>query len=575
MTDRHNNFWLETYQAQKLNNIIHGYDDMEPPYLQGKGINPLCWPEEGVSENMLPYLDVWTQSKVELEINQKGQKFYALCTNSTFFKNLPSKIPLYEVNEIETNKNKTKQNPDKRRKPNLFKVKKMLNKKTERSPSPKVNYITNIAAKKQVSEFNSPVKISKEKINENAGTHLKVTGKEKDVESNKICTQEMSNISTESSESNGNNLSRKSHQDSIRAKKDAEFIFHLGEANNQLKSINKNIEENNLIENLKNFLKGKKFTNILDIKIANESEETKRSSEISLLDYFDQLISEIPLDIKQVDKDTILKRLYDYIEICKNKEENNDIVNKICDELNQPSDSEIDEQDIQKNNIKGNLVNVIVNWIKKCFKEDFEEINKMKLEKKEKNKSEGKVDKKKETNVDFFKSNFESFVEEHDLILIEKARGKKKVIFDYLIKIKQEKDPINYLKKMQKLDYLGKIKKAKFKKFLERDKIEQINKYKNKKCRKEILKIYKSKNLKNLLFLCDQFYRDKGISIKIRDPEDFENEIRKLEEYKDFKLELSQRENDDIQDRLRKFEEIVENPLRCLTESGFKNNNSK
>lgn len=583
MTDRHNNIWLEKDKAQILNNIILGYDDMEPPYLQGKGINPLCWPEEGVSENS----DVGTPSKVELEINQKGEKFYAPCTNSILFKNLPSlKIPLYKVNETETNKNKTKQNPDKRRKPNLFKVKKMLNKKTERSPSPKVNYITNIAAKKQVSEFNSPVKISKEKIKENAGTHLKITGEEKDVESNKICTQEMSNKSTESSELNGNNLSRKSHQDSIRAKKDAEFIFHLGEAHNQLKSINKNIEENNLIENLKNFLKGKKFTNILDIKIANESEETKRSSEISLLDYFDQLISEIPPNIKKVDKDTILKRLYDYIEICKNKEKNNHIVNENCDELNQSSDSEIDEQDdddnsdedeqdIKKNNKKGNLVNVIVNWIKKCFKEDFEEISKMKLEKKKKNKSEGKVNKKKETNLDFFKSNFESFVEEHDLILIENAREKKKVIFDYLIKIKQEKDPVNYLKKMQKLDYLGKIKNAKFKKFLERDKIKQIIKYKNEKCRKEIFKIYKSKNLKNLIFLCDQFYRDKGISIKIRDLKDFENEIRKLEEYKDFKLELSQRENDDIQDRLRKFEEIVENPLRCLTESGFKNNNSK
>jgi hypothetical protein len=396
----------------------------------------------------------------------------------------------------------------------------MLNKKTERSPSPKVNYITNIYTKKQVSEFNSPVKISKEKIKENVDPHLKVTGKEKDVESNKICTQEVSNISTESSESNGNNLSRKSHQDSIRAKKDAEFIFHLGEAHNQLKSINKNIEENNLIENLKNFLKGKKFTNILDIKIANESEETKRSSEISLLDYFDQLISEIPLHIKKVDKDTILKRLYDYIEICKNKEKNNHIVDEICDGLNQSSDSEIDEQDdddnsdedeqdIKKNNKKGNLVNVIVNWIKKCFKEDFEEISKMELVKKEKNKSEGKVIKKKESNLDFFKSNFESFVEEHDLILIEKAGEKKKVIFDYLIKIKQEKDPVNYLKKMQKLDYLGKIKKARFKKFLERDKIEQIIKYKNEKCRKKIFKIYKSKNLKGLLLLCGQFYNDK------------------------------------------------------------------
>ena len=175
MTYRHNNIWLEKDKAQKLNNIILGYDDMEPPYLQGKEINPLCRPEEGVSENMLPYLDEGTPSKVELEKNQKGEKFYAPCTNSILFKNLPSlKIPLYKVNETETNKNKTKQNPDKRRKPNLFKVKKMLNKKTERSPSPKVNYITNIAAKKQVSEFNSPVKISKEKIKENVDPHLKL-----------------------------------------------------------------------------------------------------------------------------------------------------------------------------------------------------------------------------------------------------------------------------------------------------------------------------------------------------------------------------------------------------------------
>ena len=276
MTNSDNSFWLESYQAQKFNNIIHGYDDMEPPYLLGKKSNSLNWPEEGVSENMLQYLDVGAPAKIEFERNQKGQKFYKSYNNDNFFKNLSSlKMPLYYVNEIETNKNKAKQNPDKRRKPNLFKVEKMLNKKTERSPSPKVNYITNIYTKKQVSEFNSPVKIPKEKINENDDTHLKVIEKAKGVESNKICTQEMSNKSTESSELNGNHLSRKSHQDSIRAKKDAEFIFHLGEANNQLKSINKNIEENNLIENLKNFLKGKKFTNILDIKIAIKVKKPK------------------------------------------------------------------------------------------------------------------------------------------------------------------------------------------------------------------------------------------------------------------------------------------------------------
>ena len=88
-------------------------------------------------------------------------------------------------------------------------------------------------------------------------------------------------------------------------------------------------------------------------------------------------------------------------------------------------------------------------------------------------------------------------------------------------------------------------------------------------------KIYQSKNLEKLLILCDQFYIDKNISIKIRDPEDFEKKIRRLEEYKDFKLDLSKSEIESIQDRKRKFKIIVTELLGCLTKTGIGNNKSK
>lgn len=71
------------------------------------------------------------------------------------------------------------------------------------------------------------------------------------------------------------------------------------------------------------------------------------------------------------------------------------------------------------------------------------------------------------------------------------------------------------------------------------------------------------------------FISIKKISIKIRKPEDFENKIRRLEEYKDFKLELSKSENESIQDRKTKFEKIITELLDCLTETGIGNNKSK
>jgi len=546
---------LELYQANELNKIIFANQEKGLPYLKEK------------------------------KINQKGEIFYHNYEKKILFKELPS-LDNQNYKEDKPQANKIEQNSDNKKESNSHKEVKMLKKKKKRSPSQSNNNKTNIFVIKQ-SSGNYPIKESSVPKVNNVKNTIKILKEKKGEEFNEICNQDMSNRSTQSSELRVNQLPNESNQDLVQSAMDTNIIILPGKAHNQLKNKNKNkkIGEKELIKALKNFLTGKKLSNILNIKIANKSQETNILSEKALLDYIDKLITKNYPLIKQGVKDTILKRLYYCIEICKKKEKKKHKVDEINDELKQPSDSEIDKQDdndydeknIKKKDKKSNLVDVIIKWIETNFKEDFKEISKMELEKKEKNKSEGKLNKTKESKIAFFKTNFESFVEEHDLVQIEEAREDKKVIFDYLIKIKQEKDPVNFLKKMQKLDYLSKIKNPKLDKFLERDKIEQQFKYKNEKCRIAIYKIYKSKNLEQLLFLCGKckFYSDKKISIKFRRPEDFEKNIRELEEYKDFKLELSQTENENIQARARKLKEIVEDPLGCLAKFGFENNKSK
>ena len=548
---------LELYQEDKLNKIIFANQEKGLPYLKEK------------------------------IINQKGEIFYDNYEKKILYKELPS-LDNQNYKEDKPQANKIEQNSDNKKESNSYKEVKMLNKKKKRSPLQSNNNKTNIFVIKQ-SSGNYPIKESSVPKVNNVKNTIKILKEKKGEEFNEICNQDMSNRSTQSSELRVNQLPNESDQDLVQSAMDTNIIILPGKAHNQHKNKNKNkkIGEKELIKALKNFLTGKKLSNILNIKIANKSQETNILSEKALLDYIDKLITKNYPRIKQGVKDTILKRLYYCIEICKKKEKKKHKVDEINDELKQPSDSEIDKQDdndydeknikknIKKKDKKSNLVDVIIKWIETNFKEDFKEISKMELEKKEKNKSEGKLNKTKESKIAFFKTNFESFVEEHDLVQTEEAGEDKKVIFDYLIKIKQEKDPVNFLKKMQKLDYLSKIKNAKFDKFLERDKIEQQFKYKNEKCRIAMYKIYKSKNLEQLLFLCGKFYIDKKISIKFRRPEDFEKKIRELEEYKDFKLELSQTENENIQARARKLKEIVEDPLSCLSKFGFENNKSK
>lgn len=175
----------------------------------------------------------------------------------------------------------------------------------------------------------------------------------------------------------------------------------------------------------------------------------------------------------------------------------------------------------------------------------------------------------------FFKNNFESYFEELDKILITdeklKEEENEKEYFDDLNKITKEKNLEDDLIKISGKDHLDKKMNEQFEKFVEKDKITQQIKYKREKCRNKLYQIYQSNNFERLLSLSDQFYFDKKkdkkreLYIKIRDPEEFENRIRKMDGYNNFKLELSKRENEDIQYRANKFLEIFSDSMGYLS----------
>jgi hypothetical protein len=428
----------------------------------------------------------------------------------------------------------------------LHKENDFLNKKKNRSPQSIDNHINNLIPKK-FGSLNTSTMIFKVKICENSNIKLNVIKSKKDVLLNKNFTEGMSKKSTESTELKVRHLSKGNSQVSIQL--NTKFISLLGEAREWLE--NKNIKKKELKKNLNKYLKTKKFGYTLKKNNQNKNEET----EVSSLDYYNELISKMNLQ----EKDDILVRLYYSIDIFKNKEH---VVNILFDELTN------NDQKIKKNNI----AKIIKNWIRKNFEEDFKEVSKKhELKKKKENTQlKEKDNNNKETNSDFFESNFESFILEYDKILKTDEKQKndeiKKEIFDYIIKIKGEEDPEDYLIKMTKLVYLSKLKDAKFQKFLEIDKEVQEIKKKRQKCRNELYKLYQTKNLEGLLFLSDQFYIDKKISIKIHDVEEFKNKIRNIKGYEDFNLELSEEEKLGIQERAFELEKFVSDPVGYLKE---------
>ena len=523
MSQRNNRFFLEFNQSQELNKIFY-YEIKDPDYLSEKRFN------QGKS-NLYDYYD------------------YFNLINDIF-----TLKPICEETEPEVHDNK--HCIFDRKDSVSHKEKDFLGRKKKMSPKPKHNDKTNLFLVKFASGNSSAKKLDKTKICENVNTRLNIFKKKKEEELNITFTQGMSNKSTESTELKISQLSKESEQIMIQEEMKTKFISLLGEAHERPE--NKNIEEEVLIENLKNFLDGY----ILKKSNQNESEKTG----INALDYFNLLISKKNPQIQQEDKDKKLEGLYYLINIFKNK--NNKKKQKRKKRSNNNNNYCGSSEDIERKNREGNLVNIIKNWIRNSFKEDFKEVSELyELEKKENIQPIEKDNNNKELDLKFFKSNFEIFFMEHERILKkdEKQRAQKKKIFDYLIKIKKEKNPEKYLINMTKLDYLNKIKDEKFSKFLERDQKAQEISYKTEKCRIKYYELYKSKNLEGLLVLSDQFYKDKVKYIKICNLEAFENKIREIEGYEDFKLELSKRENKDIQARAEIFKKIVSDPVGFLT----------
>lgn len=474
----------------------------------------------------------------------------------------------------------------------------LLNKKRNMVSKSKPAHETNLDEVKFGSGNHSKANLFKTKKYENVNTNVNIIQLTKEKESNKTCTQGMANKSAELTALTVNILPKESNKVSIQTEMDIKFLEILIEAHNRPE--NNNITKEELKNNLTYFLKEKIWSEILNRNGENESGETKRLLGIYPLDYFNELINKNYSEIQQNDEDDKLVRLYHLNYIFKNKEESyisyiyqmlkkylikknkkyltkniSKYLNPLYLKIVQKNYDDNDENEIKRINKKGNLKEIIKHWIQESFLEDFEEISGCKLEKEGQSQSKKEDNNTKESKSDFFNTNFESFFKDYHRKNKEKVRGNKKQIFDYLNKIKQEKNPEDYLIKMKMLDYLSKIKDEKFEKILEKDKEDQEYKYKTEKCRKALYKIYQSKNLEKLLILCDQFYIDKNISIKIRDPEDFEKKIRRLEEYKDFKLDLSKSEIESIQDRKRKFKIIVTELLGCLTKTGIGNNKSK
>ena len=471
-----NNRFLEFYQLQKLNKI-YTYEQKEPEYFLDK------------------------------KIQQEWPNFYNNYINFTDNKQIFS----LEPKETEAEDNKFKHYYIKRQKSDLHKENDFLNKKKKRSPKPVQIYKNNIVWQNTGSGIISPKKKFKVEICENVGVNVIQT--QKNVELIKPFTQEMPNKSTESTGLSSGQLSKESDHMSVQLEIDTKFISLLEEAYKRPE--NQNLENEELKRKLKKFLKTKKF----GYTSKNNNQNKKEETEVSSWDYFNKLILNIKPPIQLSEGDILIKLFY-FIDISKNKEHAVDI---LLDELN--------------NIKKSNISDIIKNWIRKNFEEDYEEVSKLyKLEKKS-TQSKKKVDNSKENNLNFFQSNFESIILEYKKVKKtdekQKDEENKKEIYDYINKIKNEKDPEDYLIKMTKLDYLSKIKEAKFDEFLEKDKEEQKIKKQRNKCRNKLYELYQAKNLKGLLLLSDQFNNEKKKNSRgFATPKNLKIKLEKLKDMK-------------------------------------------
>ena len=120
---------------------------------------------------------------------------------------------------------------------------------------------------------------------------------------------------------------------------------------------------------------------------------------------------------------------------------------------------------------------------------------------------------------------------------------------------------------MNKLVYFNQLKSGKKFSELAKDKENQIEKYKNNKCRIKLFELFQSKDIESLILLMDQIYIDKkkkGNYIKIKNFEAFQKNINNLRGYDNFSLDLSEKEKNNINERIEKLDKIASDPIKYL-----------
>ena len=381
------------------------------------------------------------------------------------------------------------------------------------------------------------------------------------------------------------------------------IIDHLSKAQEQYKG--KNLSDDELINNLKLSFPKKTWYDILKIPTQKENIEVNKLLEKTPWDYLNELLSKKFSYSQKKDSKRILK-FYDFIKalielkekfekkksgikenknfdmINKNK---NDNVEEIANQLNhfnlelkqndknniiiQPlkckennkihENSEIIiniwEEDIEKENKEGNLLNIIKTWILNSFIEEFNKKSEI-YELHKVNKRENGNKNEIEEDLNFFNSNFKSFY-------AECKKDNKKQINE---NTKENENIINLIK-MNKLVYFNQLKSGKKFSELAKDKENQIEKYKNNKCRIKLYELFQSKDIESLILLMDQIYIDKkkkGNYIKIKNFEAFQKNINNLRGYDNFSLDLSEKEKNNINERIEKLDKIASDPIKYL-----------
>ena len=157
----------------------------------------------------------------------------------------------------------------------------------------------------------------------------------------------------------------------------------------------------------------------------------------------------------------------------------------------------------------------------------------------------------------------------------------KEIDFDKIKKLKntniiQKFDKLITMRKHRYLRWIMKSKDRR-KKFFNDEKIDQIKRCKNDKCRFLAYRIIETKNLKGMILLTKLTKPDGTKYIKIEDAGKFMGAFNKLDDYKNFNLNLTSQDKQKIEKRIKIFKSLAKKPFTYLANKkrGRKTKNQK